>query len=133
MKRQFFAFIIRWVLNSLGLWIAVRIFGTGYIGVQPDRSIAVFLLAGLIFSVVNAVFKPIAIILSLPAILVTLGLFTVVVNGFMVYISLILAPGLKMTFLHSILTGLIMSLVNYIVSSALELNYGRTQEEQHES
>ena len=38
-----------------------------------------------------------------------------------------------MTFLHSILTGLIMSLVNYIVSSALELNYGRTQEEQHES
>ena len=132
MKRQFFAFIIRWVLNSLGLWIAVRIFGTGYIGVQPDMSIAVFLLAGLIFSVVNAVFKPIAIILSLPAILVTLGLFTVVVNGFMVYISLILAPGLKMTF-HSILTGLIMSLVNYIVSSALELNYGRTQEEQHES
>ena len=87
MKRQFFAFIIRWVLNSLGLWIAVRIFGTGYIGVQPDMSIAVFLLAGLIFSVVNAVFKPIAIILSLPAILVTLGLFTVVVNGFMVYIS----------------------------------------------
>ena len=133
MKRQFFAFIIRWVLNSLGLWIAVRIFGTGYIGVQPDMSIAVFLLAGLIFSVVNAVFKPIAIILSLPAILVTLGLFTVVVNGFMVYISLILAPGLKMTFLHSIFTGLIMSLVNYIVSSALELNYGRTQEEQHES
>ena len=133
MKRQFFAFIIRWVLNSLGLWIAVRIFGTGYIGVQPDMSIAVFLLAGLIFSVVNAVFKPIAIILSLPAILVTLGLFTVVVNGFMVYISLILAPSLKMTFLHSILTGLIMSLVNYIVSSALELNYGRTQEEQHES
>ena len=62
MKRQFFAFIIRWVLNSLGLWIAVRIFGTGYIGVQPDMSIAVFLLAGLIFSVVNAVFKPIAII-----------------------------------------------------------------------
>ena len=121
------------MLNSLGLWIAVRIFGTGYIGVQPDMSIAVFLLAGLIFSVVNAVFKPIAIILSLPAILVTLGLFTVVVNGFMVYISLILAPGLKMTFLHSILTGLIMSLVNYIVSSALELNYGRTQEEQHES
>jgi len=119
MKRQFFAFIIRWVLNSLGLWIAVRIFGTGYIGVQPDMSIAVFLLAGPIFSVVP--------------ILVTLGLFTVVVNGFMVYISLILAPGLKMTFLHSILTGLIMSLVNYIVSSALELNYGRTQEEQHES
>ena len=80
-----------------------------------------------------SLFKPIAIILSLPAILVTLGLFTVVVNGFMVYISLILAPGLKMTFLHSILTGLIMSLVNYIVSSALELNYGRRQEEQHES
>lgn len=133
MRRQFFIFIIRWVLNSFGLWIAVRILGSGYSDAQIDAGLPVFLMAGLIFSVVNAIFKPIAIILSLPAILVTLGLFTIVVNGFMVYISLKLAPGLSMSFGNSIITGLIMSLVNYIVSSALELDYGKTQEEKYES
>lgn len=80
-----------------------------------------FLIAGLIFSVVNSVVKPIAVIVSLPAILITLGLFTIVVNGLMVYISLLLAPGLSMTFGASIIAGVILSLVNYIVNSALEL------------
>ena len=128
MKRQFLTFVIRWVLNSFGLWIAVRIFGTGYSD-QIANSASVFLIAGLIFSIVNAILKPIVIILSLPAILLTLGLFTVIVNGSMVYISLRLAPGLHMTFINSILTGLVLSLVNYIVSSALEFEYGRTREE----
>lgn len=129
MKRQFLTFVIRWVLNSFGLWIAVRMFGTGYSNELITNSVSVFLVAGLIFSVVNAVLKPIVIILSLPAILVTIGLFTVIVNGFMVYISLRLAPGLHMTFINSVLTGLVLSLVNYIVSSALEFEYGHTREE----
>ncbi len=129
MKRQFIIFVIRWFLNSLGLWIAVRIFGTGYTDQQINAGISVFLVAGLIFSIVNAVLKPAVIILALPAILVTLGLFTVIVNGLMVYISLKLSPGLQMTFWHSVLTGLVLSLVNYIVSSALELEYMRVKEE----
>jgi putative membrane protein len=129
MKRQLLIFIIRWMLNSFGLWVAVRIFGTGYSGSEIDSSAGVFLVAGLIFSVVNAILKPAVIILALPAILVTLGLFTIIVNGLMVYISLKLAPGLMMTFWHSVLTGLVLSLVNYIVSSALELEYMRVREE----
>lgn len=127
MKRQFLTFIVRWILNSFGLWIAVRIFGTGFSDQQLTEGFIVFLIAGLIFSIVNAVLKPIAIILALPAILVTLGLFTIIVNGLMVYISLKLAPGLQMTFPNSVLTGLVLSLVNYIVSSALELEYTRAQ------
>lgn len=117
------------MLNSFGLWIAVRIFGTGYSNELITNNVSVFLVAGLIFSVVNAVLKPIVIILSLPAILITIGLFTVIVNGFMVYISLRFAPGLHMTFVNSVLTGLVLSLVNYIVSSALEFEYGHTREE----
>ena len=88
MKRQFLVFVIRWVLNSFGLWIAVRIFGTGYSEQQIDSGFYVFLVAGLIFSIINAVLKPAVIILALPAILVTLGFFTIIVNGLMVYISL---------------------------------------------
>lgn len=129
MKRQFLVFIVRWILNSFGLWIAVRIFGTGYSDAAINSSAWAFLIAGLIFSVVNAVLKPIVIILALPAILLTLGFFTVVVNGLMVYISLKIAPGLHMTFWYSILAGLVLSLVNYIVSSVLELEYTRVREE----
>ena len=130
MKRQFSVFIIRWVLNSIGLWVAVGIFGTGYSDDALPAGAWAFLIGGLIFSVINSILRPIVIILSLPAILVTLGLFTIVVNGLMVYISLKLAPGLSMTFWHSVLTGIVLSLVNYIVSSALELRDTRRQEEQ---
>ena len=129
MKRQFLVFVIRWVLNSFGLWIAVRIFGTGYSEQQIDSGFYVFLVAGLIFSIINAVLKPAVIILALPAILVTLGFFTIIVNGLMVYISLRLTPGLEMTFWNSVLTGLVLSLVSYIVSSALELEYMHVREE----
>ena len=122
MRRQFGTFLIRWVLNSFGLWLAVRLLGTGYSNAQVDSGFAIFLLAGLIISVINSVLKPIVVILSLPAILVTLGLFVIIVNGLMVYLSLKLTPGLEMTFVNSILTGMILSLINYIVSSVFEMN-----------
>ena len=113
--------MVRWLLNSLGLWVAVRLLGSSPSSIEPISMLAVFLVAGLIFSVVNSILKPVVVILSLPAILLTLGLFTLVVNGLMVYISLSLAPGLEMSFANSILAGIILSLVNYIVSSALDL------------
>ncbi len=87
MKQQFFLFVIRWVLNSFGLWIAVRIFGTGYNNAELVSSVWVFLFAGLIFSVINSILRPVVIILSLPAILLTVGLFTIIVNGLMVYLT----------------------------------------------
>jgi len=127
MQRQFSVFLLRWALNSLGLWIAVRIFGDGYNDQALQAGFWAFVLAGLIFSLVNAVLRPLLIILSLPAILLTLGLFTLVVNGIMVYISLALAPHLHMTFGYSILTGIVLSLINYIVSSVLELRYVKSR------
>lgn len=128
MKQQFMTFIVRWLLNSFGLWIAVRILGTGYSDAQIDASVGVFLLAGLVFSFFNSVIRPIVIILSLPAILLTLGLFMIVVNGLMVYLSLKLVPDLSMTFINSIFAGIILSLVNYIISSALELQLIKKKE-----
>lgn len=129
MRRQFAIFLLRWLLNSFGLWLAVRLFGTGYDTGVIDAGIGVFLLAGLIFSMVNSILRPVVIVLSLPAILVTLGLFTFIVNGLMVYISLFLTPGLQMKFWHSVLTGIVLSLINYIVSSAVELRYEAVRKE----
>jgi len=119
MNKHFFIFIVRWLFNSLGLWVAVSLLGTGYDNTMVNESIVGFLLAGLIFSVVNSVLKPIVVILSLPAILLTLGLFMIIVNGLLVYISLRFTPGISMSFINSILTGMILSLVNYIVSATL--------------
>jgi putative membrane protein len=129
MKRNFLVFLVRWVLNSFGLWVAVRLFGSGYENVNVTAGFSGFLLAGLIFSIINSILKPIAVIFALPAILLTLGLFMLVVNGLMVYISLKLAPGLSMSFVNSILTGMLLSLVNYIVSAALELRQPSKAEE----
>lgn len=121
MRKQFSVFVVRWLLSSFGLWLAVRVFGTGYSDAQIDSGMIAFLGAGLIFSVVNTVLKPIVVILSLPAILLTLGLFTIFVNGFMVYISMLFVPDLQMKFFHAVLTGIVLSLINYIVSSYVEL------------
>lgn len=127
MKRQFFVFVVRWALNALGLWIAVRLLGTGYDNVDVTAGFWGFILAGLIFSVANSLFKPLLVIVSLPAILLTLGLFTIVVNGILVYISLAVSPGLSMSFGNSIITGIILSLINYIVSVAIEIRTERSR------
>jgi putative membrane protein len=126
MKQQFAVFLVRWALNSFGLWVAVRLLGTGYESVEVTAGFWGFVLAGLIFSLVNSIFKPLAVILSLPAILLTLGLFVLVVNGSLVYVSLLIAPGISMSFINSILTGIILSLVNYIVSAAVEIRSSKT-------
>ncbi|MDB5160345.1 MAG: hypothetical protein JWO99_608 [Candidatus Saccharibacteria bacterium] len=126
MKRQFLVFIVRWMLNSFGLWVAVRLLGSGYQNVEITAGVGGFLIAGLIFSIINSVFKPLAVVLSLPAILLTLGLFVIVVNGILVYVSILLAPNISMSFFNSILTGIILSLINYIVSAAVEIRGGKS-------
>ena len=121
MKQQFAVFLVRWILNTIGIWVAVTLLGVNQLPSDNTTMVGTFVIAGLIFSIVNSTLKPFVTILALPAILLTLGLFTLVVNGLMVYISLALAPGLSMTFGNSIIAGIILSLVNYIVSSALDL------------
>lgn len=121
MKQQVLVFLIRWALNALGLWVAVRILGTGIDDVDVTAGFWGFVLAGLIFSIFNSLFKPLLVIVSLPVILLTLGLFTIVVNGILVYFSLMLSPGISMSFGNSIITGIILSLVNYIVSVAIAI------------
>ena len=121
MKRQFSVFLLRWILNTIGIWVAVRLLDVNYVAPDTTAIAGTFVAAGLIFSIVNSVLKPIVTILALPAILLTLGLFTLVVNGLMVYVSLALTPNLSISFGDAIIAGIILSLVNYIVSNLLDL------------
>ena len=125
MKRQFAVFLLRWILNTIGIWVAVRLLGVSPTTPDTTAMVSTFVVAGLIFSIVNSVLKPIITILALPAILLTLGLFTLIVNGLMVYISLALAPNLSISFGDAIIAGIVLSLVNYIVSNALDLRSAR--------
>lgn len=128
MKKQFAIFVLRWVLNSFGLWIAVRLLGADISTSVINESYGIFLLAGFIFSILNTVLRPIIVILSLPAIMLTLGLFIFVVNGSMVWLALQMTPQLEMTFLNAIFAGILLSLLNYIVSTALELKAYKEEE-----
>ena len=129
MKQQFLVFLVRWALSSIGLWVAFRLLGTGYDNVDITAGFWRFLLAGLIFSLVNSLIKPLLVIVSLPAILLTLGLFTIIVNGILVYISVAISPGVSMSFGNSIITGIILSLINYIVSAAIEIRAEKSRSE----
>ncbi|HSX24159.1 MAG TPA: phage holin family protein [Candidatus Saccharimonadales bacterium] len=119
MKRgPFGRLLLRWFVCSLGLWIAGGILGQR---ISYDRSLGVVLIAGLILAAVNAVIKPIVVILSLPAILFSLGLFMIVINGLMVLLVSKLYTGLHVTnFGAAMLAGMVIGLVNYLVSTILE-------------
>lgn len=121
MQRQFFRFLLRWVLNSLGLWVAVRLLNGHGVTYDESQGFILFFWAGLLLSLVNVVLKPIIVILSLPAILLTLGLFTLIVNGLMVWITAHLASGLAIDFWPAVLAGMIISLINYVLTSLLDL------------
>ena len=108
-------FVNRWFLNSFLLWNLVSIFGS-----VSNYSAGTFFLAGLIFSVVNSLLKTILTILSLPMIILTFGFFTLIVNGVIVWISMLLAPNISMGFWSSVVVGAAISLLNYSLSQFLK-------------
>jgi putative membrane protein len=118
MGKQLVVFSLRWVLISLGLWVASRLLGSSFH--DTGATTGTFLAAGLVLSLINTVLKPIVVVLSLPAILLTLGLFMLIVNGLMVYLALKLVPGLEVTFWGAILTGMIISLINYVITGIMD-------------
>lgn len=113
-----YRFGVRWLVCSLGLWIAAGLLDSH---ISYTGSGWAIVWAGLVLAIINAILKPIVVILSLPAILVTLGLFMVVINGFTVFLASKLYSQLHVTnFWAAILAGMIIGLVNYLVTAILE-------------
>jgi putative membrane protein len=113
-----YRFLVRWLVCSLGLWIAAGLLRHG---IDYGGGIGAILVAGLILAIINAVIRPALVILSLPAILVTLGLFMVIINGFTVFLVSKLYEPLHVTnFWIATLAGMIIGLVNYLVTAILE-------------
>lgn len=125
MKRQFGQFLIRWGLNIGGLFVAALLQS----GVSYQDKTIVLVIAALVLSIINALIKPIIIILSLPALLITLGIFSLVINGFMVYLANIIYPPFEVNgFNAAIIAGIIIGLTNYVVTRIFDILY---KEEHH--
>lgn len=119
MKKPLGRFLVRWLVCSLGLWIAAGLLGQN---ITYNSDLTVIVVAGLVLAIINAIIRPILIILSLPAILLSLGLFMIIINGFTVYLASKLYTPLHVTnFWAAMLAGIIIGLVNYLVSAILEV------------
>jgi len=110
-------FLIRWLVNAAALWVATQIVpGVSYSG-GPLPLLAV----ALVFGVVNAVIRPVAKILTFPIIILTLGIFALVINGLMLMLTSALSSALGLGF-HvagfwaAFWGALVVSLVSTILS-----------------
>ena len=105
-------FLIRAVIVALGLWLATSWVPGLHIDGPRD-----LLLAGLLLGLVNAVVRPIAILLTLPMTLITLGLFLLVINAAMVALVAWMLPGMHVAgFGAAFWTALIVSFVGMVGS-----------------
>lgn len=118
MQRPLYSFLTRWLVCSLGLWIAAGLLGSS---ITYDSKLKVIIIAGLILAVINVFLKPVLIIFSLPAILFSLGLFMIIINGLTVFIASKLYGPLHITnFWAAVFAGMVIGLVNYLVTAILE-------------
>jgi len=91
--------LLRVVLNAVAVWVATLLVGGVDITASTTAGkIGTLLVVGAIFGLVNAVLKPIAKLLSLPLIILTLGLFALVVNALLFWLAAAVARGLGAPF-----------------------------------
>ena len=105
-------FLLRGLIAALGLWAATALLG-GFVIDSPMTLI----LAGLLLGVVNAIVRPFALLLSLPALLFTLGLFLLVVNAAMIGLVALMLPGFQIAGFWTAIGGaIVVSLVSWVGS-----------------
>ena len=105
-------FLLRGLMAALGLWAATTILD----GIAID-SATTLILAGLLLGVVNAIVRPFALLLALPALLLTLGLFLLVINAAMLgFVASFLDGFVISSFWSALLGAMIISLTGWVVS-----------------
>ena len=105
-------FILRGLIAALGLWAATEMLD-GFVIDSAWTLVG----AGLLLGIVNAIVRPFALLLSLPALLLTLGLFLLVVNAAMLGLVALMLPGFKIAGFWTAIGGaLIVSVVSWIGS-----------------
>jgi putative membrane protein len=116
-------FILRWVINAVALYLAVLILP----GIDLGSGMVSILWLALIFGLVNALFRPLIQLLTCPLIMLTLGLFTIVINTFMFWLTSVIGQsfGLALTisepvWWNAFLGGLVVSVVSVVLTLILK-------------
>ncbi|WP_135257376.1 phage holin family protein [Thermus caldilimi] len=106
--------LVRLLLNTLALWLVSLV----YPGISFTREAGLldYLVAGAVWGLANALLRPILLFLTLPLNLITLGLFTLVVNGIVLYLVAQVTALQVSGFLEALIGALLLSLVSLLLS-----------------
>ena len=114
-------FLIRVLINAVAIAVTALLIPNIHIA---NNDISTLLIIGAIFGLVNSLLKPLLILLTCPAVLLSLGLFIFVINGFMLMITDSLV-GDRLTIdggiVTAILGGMVMAAVTISLESVLKL------------
>jgi putative membrane protein len=110
--------LLRWLFNAVALYAAAWLLT----GIHYTGSFWGLLGVALVFGAVNALIRPIALLLSLPAQILTLGLFTIVVNALMLWLTSAFASQFGIQFrIDGFVPALLGALVVSVVSAVLSI------------
>ena len=120
------AFLVRVLINGVAIWFATLILpGLSIVGGDSNwETLGIILLIALVFGLVNAIVKPIVAFISIPLYILTLGLFTLVVNALMLMLTAWITEqtdwGLRIDdFGDAFVGALIVSVVSFALSVAI--------------
>jgi len=105
-------FIIKVLVTGLAVWVAAYVLD----GVHLENDAGTIIIVALVLALLNAIVKPILVILTIPVTIVTLGLFLLIINALMVVWTSKLVDGFKV---DGWLTAILFSLIVSVVSSIL--------------
>ena len=114
--------LLRWAINAVALWAAIQLVP----GIQHAGSGVSLLLIALVFGLVNALVRPFLLLLTCPFLILTLGLFVLVVNTLMLQLTARLAgsvftiDGFWSAFFGAIIISLVSSVMNLLVKDKRE-------------
>ena len=122
--------LLRLLVNALSIAVLAR-FLPGFHVATND--LAAFVFIGLVFGVINALVKPIITLLTCSLVVLTLGLFILVINGLMLWLTAALLPDLFKidSFGWAILGGVIVSIINMILEAVIGDQNNGTHVEVH--
>ena len=120
--------LLRWLINAIAVWVAIQIVP----GIHAEGGWAVITAVALILGLANAMIKPLLTILSCPLLILTLGLFTLVINAAVLMITSWAAGLLGLNFAVSgfwaaFWGGIVISIVSVILSVFLADDKGRSR------
>ncbi|HMB24211.1 MAG: phage holin family protein [Chloroflexota bacterium] len=113
-------FLLRWFINAIALYLAVLLLP----GIDFRGGWVSLIWLALVFGIINALFRPLLNVLTCPLIILTLGLFTLVINTFLFWLTSVIGQslGLGLTisdpvWWNAFLGGLIVSVVSIVMST----------------